>query len=127
MAEIVHPRFLSACASTSSPVENMGWGLPPLVGIRTASLGGAPPDWWTIEAQTVPGGWGVSVIESGESYVILNTLAPWYRAKAQPSVLDILVKLRRVIIVAQYRWVHPEPVTPQEISVIRLAWEGVAV
>ena len=42
MAEIVHPRFLSACASTSSPVENMGWGLPPLVGIRTASLGGSP-------------------------------------------------------------------------------------
>ena len=56
-----------------------------------------------------------------------RALAPWYRAKAQPSVLDILAKLRRVIIVAQYRWVHPEPVTPQEISVIRLAWEGVAV
>ena len=34
--------------------------------------GGAPPDWWTIEAQTVLGEWGISVIESGESYVILN-------------------------------------------------------
>ena len=35
--------------------------------------GGAPPDWWTIEAYTVQGEWGISVIESGESYVILNS------------------------------------------------------
>ena len=73
MAEIVHPRCLSACASTSSPVENMGGGSLRWSVSEPPASGRAPPDWWTIEAQAVPGGWGVSVIESGESYVILNT------------------------------------------------------
>ena len=75
MAEIVHPRCLSACASTSSPVENMGGGSLRWSVSEPPASGGAPPDWWTIEAQAVPGGWGVSVIESGESYVILNSEA----------------------------------------------------
>ena len=33
----------------------------------------------------------------------IETAAPWYREKTQPSVLDMLAKLRRVIIAAQYR------------------------
>jgi hypothetical protein len=53
-------------------------------------------------------------------------LAPWYRSKTQPSVLDMLAKLRRVIIAAQYRQEDPQPVTPQEINILRLAWENVA-
>lgn len=53
-------------------------------------------------------------------------LAPWYRTKTQPSVLDMLAKLRRVIIATQYRQADPEPVTPQEINILRLAWENVA-
>ena len=52
-----------------------------------------------------------------------RALAPWYRTKSQPSVL---AKLRRVIIAAQFRRVDPGPVTPQELSVIRLAWEDAA-
>jgi len=55
-----------------------------------------------------------------------RALAPWYREKAQPSILDMLAKLRRVIIAAQFRRPDPRPVTPQEIGVIRLAWENVA-
>ena len=53
-------------------------------------------------------------------------LAPWYRTKTQPSVLDMLGKLRRVIITAQYRQADPQPATPQEINILRLAWENVA-
>ena len=53
-------------------------------------------------------------------------LAPWYRQKAQPSVLDMLAKLRRVTIAAQYRHEDPQPPTAEEISILRLAWEDVA-
>jgi hypothetical protein len=49
-------------------------------------------------------------------------LAPWYRNKAQPSVLDMLAKLRRVIIATQFRNTGPQPPTPQEINLLRLAW-----
>jgi hypothetical protein len=56
----------------------------------------------------------------------VRKLAPWYREKAQPSVLDMLAKLRRVIIAAQYRHEDPQPPSPQEITILRLAWEDVA-
>ena len=54
-----------------------------------------------------------------------RALAPWYRQKARPSVLDMFAKLRRVIIAAQFQRVDSGPATPQEISVIRLAWQDV--
>lgn len=53
-------------------------------------------------------------------------LAPWYRSKTQPSVLDMLGKLRRVIIAAQLRPADPEPATQHEISILRLAWADIA-
>ncbi len=53
-------------------------------------------------------------------------LAPWYRHKAQPSVSDMVAKLRRVIIAAQFRHADPQPATPAEIHTVRLAWAGVA-
>ncbi len=53
-------------------------------------------------------------------------LAPWYRDKTQPSVLDMLAKLRRVIIAAQFRRSDPQPPTPTEIDLLRLAWEDAA-
>lgn len=52
-------------------------------------------------------------------------LAPWYRHKVQPSVLDMLAKLRRVIIAAQFRNTDPQPPTPQEMNLLRLAWADV--
>jgi len=48
--------------------------------------------------------------------------APWYTTKAQPSTADMLTKLRRVLIAAKYRPVHPSDPTPAEIHTIRLAW-----
>jgi hypothetical protein len=53
-------------------------------------------------------------------------LAPWYRDKAQPSVLDMLAKLRRVIIATQFRRTDPPPATPAEINLLRLAWADAA-
>jgi len=52
--------------------------------------------------------------------------APWYRAKAQPSVADMVAKLRRVLITAQFRRTDPQPATPEEINILRLAWSDVA-
>jgi len=52
--------------------------------------------------------------------------APWYACKAQPSTADIADKLRRVIIAARFRASRPDQPTPEEISVIRLAWEDLA-
>jgi hypothetical protein len=53
-------------------------------------------------------------------------LAPWYRDKAQPSVLDMFTKLRRVIVASYLRTVDPQPPTSQEITILRLAWEDIA-
>lgn len=47
-------------------------------------------------------------------------LAPWYRNKTQPSVLDMLAKLRRVIIATQFRQTDPLPPTPAEINLLLL-------
>jgi hypothetical protein len=70
--------------------------------------------------------WYATAGHDPEDVEAARALAPWYRSKAQPSVLDMFAKLRRVIIATQYRQAHPRPVTPQEICVIRLAWENVA-
>lgn len=56
----------------------------------------------------------------------VRALSPWYRDKAQPSVADMLAKLRRVLITAQFRRTDPQPATPEEINILRLAWSDVA-
>jgi hypothetical protein len=48
--------------------------------------------------------------------------APWYLTKTTPSFADMLAKLRRVIIAAQF---HPEQArtpTPAEIHQVQHAW-----
>jgi DDE superfamily endonuclease len=52
--------------------------------------------------------------------------SPWYTSKAQPSTADIAGKLRRVIIAARFRVSRPYRPAPEEINVIRLAWEDLA-
>jgi hypothetical protein len=52
-----------------------------------------------------------------------RALAPWYASKAEPATADMAAKLRRVIIAARFRATRPDQPTPQEIAVIRLAWE----
>ena len=49
--------------------------------------------------------------------------APWYTTKAEPSTADMAAKLRRVLIAARFRASRPDQPTPEEINVIRLAWE----
>jgi hypothetical protein len=52
--------------------------------------------------------------------------APWYTTKTQPSTADMAAKLRRVIIAARFKATRPDQPTPEEIRVIRLAWEDLA-
>jgi hypothetical protein len=52
--------------------------------------------------------------------------APWYRTKTQPSTQDMLAKLRRVIIAAQFQSGDPQRATPEEINILRLAWADAA-
>lgn len=52
--------------------------------------------------------------------------APWYTTKRCPSYLDIIVKLRRVLIAAQYLPEAPRQPTPDEIRAAQLAWAHAA-
>jgi hypothetical protein len=70
--------------------------------------------------------WYATVGHHPDDVQAVRELAPWYRHKTQPSVLDMLAKLRRVIIAAQFRRSDPPTATPAEISILRLAWENVA-
>lgn len=48
--------------------------------------------------------------------------APWYRSKTTPSFADMLAKLRRVIIAAQYHPGQGRTPTPREITQVQQAW-----
>jgi hypothetical protein len=49
--------------------------------------------------------------------------APWYVSKSQPSTLDMIIKLRRVLIAARNRPAQPDQPTPEEIHAVLLAWD----
>lgn len=51
-----------------------------------------------------------------------RTRAPWYTTKTHPTYLDMIVKLRRVLIAAQYRPQVPDQPTREEIRAVHLAW-----
>jgi hypothetical protein len=70
--------------------------------------------------------WYATVGYDKQDVVERRELAPWYRDKAEPSVADMLAKLRRVVIASYLRAEDHEVPTPAEISAIRLAWEDVA-
>ncbi len=48
--------------------------------------------------------------------------APWYRSKTTPSFADMLAKLRRVIIAAQYHPGQGRTPTSREITHVQQAW-----
>ena len=52
--------------------------------------------------------------------------APWYAAKAHPAYIDMIVRLRRVLIAAQFSPEAPRQPTPEEIRTIGLAWAEAA-
>ena len=51
-----------------------------------------------------------------------RTRAPWYHTKHAPSVADMLVKLRRVLLAAQYRPGQSPALTMPEILEVQAAW-----
>ncbi|MFD7057023.1 transposase [Streptomyces mirabilis] len=48
--------------------------------------------------------------------------APWYTTKTDPSLSDMVAKLRRVIIAARFMPTHPGQPTEQEIRTVQQAW-----
>ena len=48
--------------------------------------------------------------------------APWYLSKTNPSTADMLAKLRRVIIAAQYHPRKAQTPTPAQITQVQHAW-----
>jgi hypothetical protein len=52
--------------------------------------------------------------------------APWYRTKTHPSYLDMLVKLRRVLIAARFRVGTTQSPIPEETLDLQLAWADAA-
>jgi hypothetical protein len=67
--------------------------------------------------------------QHGHSPDIVNdrrTHAPWYRTKTHPSYLDMLVKLRRVLITARFRATTTQPPIPEETLQHQLAWADTA-
>jgi hypothetical protein len=52
--------------------------------------------------------------------------APWYTTKTCPSYTDMISKLRRVLIAAQYLPEVPHQPTPDEIRAVQLAWAEAA-
>jgi hypothetical protein len=48
--------------------------------------------------------------------------APWYATKAVSSFMEMIVKLRRVLIAAQFRPEVPRQPTPEETLTVQLAW-----
>jgi hypothetical protein len=52
--------------------------------------------------------------------------APWYATKTRPAYTDMIAKLRRVLIAAQFRPDLSRQPTPEEIRAIRVAWAQAA-
>src|SRR6266511_5005492 len=75
-----------AARYSAPPGTTTRWGRPPR-GRRGQQLGGAGRAGVTTDLAATPS----------------NSLTPWYRTKHTPSAADMLAKLRRVLIAAQYR------------------------
>ncbi|HET7388419.1 MAG TPA: transposase [Nocardioidaceae bacterium] len=102
---------------------------------QTVGVGQARNRLPTAVERTVPFGlvtqtlaicWYATEGHQPDDVAAVRSLAPWYRTKTQPSVLDMLAKLRRVIIAAQFRSGPPQQATLEEINILRLAWEDAA-
>lgn len=102
---------------------------------QTTGVGQARNRLRTAVERTVPFGliwstlvicWYASAGYHSDDVEGVRALSPWYRDKTQPSVADMHAKLRRVLITAQFQRTDPEPATPEEINILRLAWSDVA-
>jgi hypothetical protein len=48
--------------------------------------------------------------------------APWYTTKTCPAYIDMIIKLRRVLIASQFHPGVPGQPAPEEIRAVHLAW-----
>ncbi len=53
--------------------------------------------------------------------------APWYTTKTCPAYIDMIIKLRRVLIASQFHPGVPGQPTPEEIRAVHLAWAHAGV
>ncbi len=53
--------------------------------------------------------------------------APWYASKTNPSTADMLAKLRRTIIAAQYHPGHAHAPTTSQITAVQHAWAAAGI
>lgn len=81
---------------------------------------------FTLACQTIAMLWYATAGHHPGDAAEHRARAPWYRTKAEPSTADMIAKFRRVITAARYQVAHPCEPTPEEIQVLRLAWEGIA-
>ncbi|MFE9868706.1 hypothetical protein ACFYPZ_39775 [Streptomyces sp. NPDC005506] len=54
-------------------------------------------------------------------------LAPWYTTKTDPSLFDMVAKLRRTIIAARFLPNRPDQPTGQEIRAVQQAWAAASL
>lgn len=100
-----------------------------------AGVGDAENRVQTAVERTVPFGlltyslthiWYVLAGHDSDDVQARRQAAPWYTSKTEPSYQDMLVKLRRWIITAQFRSQTQRNPTPQEIRAIHHAWTDAA-
>jgi hypothetical protein len=78
---------------------------------------------FTLICQTLTLLWYATAGHHPDDVTTRRERAPWYATKAEPSTADMIAKLRRVLIATRFRTTEPEPLTPTEIHIIRLAWD----
>jgi hypothetical protein len=69
---------------------------------------------FTLACQTIAITWYATAGHHPADVAEHRARAPRYTTKAEPSTADMIAKLRRVLIVAKYRPVHPRDPTPAE-------------
>lgn len=76
---------------------------------------------FALLAQTITVLWYATAGHHPDDITDRRTQTPWYVSKSQPATLDMILKLRRVLITTRNRPAQPEQPTPEEIHTIRLA------
>jgi hypothetical protein len=62
-----------------------------------------------LACQAIAVTWYATVGHSPADTAARRANAPWYTAKTEPSTADMTAKLRRVIIAAKFKLLHPDP------------------
>ena len=77
---------------------------------------------FALACQTLTMRWSATVGHHTTDVAEYRERAPWQVSKTQPSTADMLAKLRRTIIAAQYHPGQGHTPTPAEITRVQHAW-----